>query len=173
MRAFRTFILFIGLPLATGALAGVSVDYDESVDFSKYATYGWLEGTPAQNPLVQKRIVAAVEREIEAKGLAKATGAPDLLLATHASATSEKRIDVDDYGYSSRGPGWGTTTMSVRDIAVGTLMVDLIDADSKELVWRSIATQTLGGNLDADKIDKRINKMTAKMFKKFPPKSKK
>ena len=170
MKTLRTFILLLGLSLATVALAGVSVDYDKSVDFSRYGTYAWLEGTPAQNPLVQKRIVAAIEREIEAKGLAKATDEPDLLLATHAAATSERRIDVDDYDYYRRGPGWGTTTMSVRDIAVGTLMVDLIDADSKDLVWRSIATQTISGNLDADKIDKRINKMTAKMFKKFPPK---
>jgi hypothetical protein len=52
----------------------------------------------------------------------------------------------------------------------GTLVIDLVDAHKKELVWRGTATDTL-----SDKSEKNIQKLekaTAKVFKNYPPKAK-
>ena len=35
------------LTLVSLAHAGVKVDYDNGTDFSKYRSFGWMEGTPA------------------------------------------------------------------------------------------------------------------------------
>jgi hypothetical protein len=77
--------------------------------------------------------------------------------------------------YNGLGGGWAwrgfnnsTSTTTVQETPVGTLTVDMFDAKSKQLVWRSIATETL-----SDKPEKNTKKRDddfADMFKKFPPK---
>jgi hypothetical protein len=171
MKAARMFVVLIAFSFAQVALASVSVDYDKTVDFSSLRTYAWLEGTPARSPLVQKRIVSAVEKELQARGLTRVSGKADLLIATHASARGEKRVDVDNLGYGYSWRGWETTTVNVREVLVGTLLVDLVDGTSNDLVWRAVATETFTGNLTPEKLDKRINKVVHKIFKKYPVKA--
>jgi hypothetical protein len=152
--------------------AKVTVDFNKTVDFSTYKTYAWRPGTPAKDPLMQKRIQKAVEAELAAKGLTKTEGPADLYVVTQASSKNEKQIDVNSLGYAGyRWHGWGAwgpTTVNMYEIPVGTLIVDLLVGKSNELVWRGVATETLSDN--PQKIAKRINKVVAKMFKKFPPK---
>ena len=71
--------------VALPASAGVSVDYDKAVDFSVYQTYSWGEGTAAEPQFVQRRIEAAVDRELSAAGFRKVDGKDDLEVVTHAS----------------------------------------------------------------------------------------
>jgi hypothetical protein len=154
--------------LVSVAHAGVKVDYDTQVDFTEFGSFGWMKGTPAPNELVQKRIESAVESELAARGLSPAADDADLLVVTHASVSKQLRIDADTWGYRGRWRGgWGTTTVNVSEIPVGTLVVDLVDAGSNELVWRGIASETIASN--PEKSEKRINKVVRKLFKKFPP----
>lgn len=166
--------LVVVLLFSTAAIASVNVDFDESVNFAKYKTYAWRAGTPSKDPLMQKRIQTAVEDELNGKGLSRVESKPDLYVVTHASSKTEKQIDVNNLGYAGYGwGGWdrwgrGPTSVNVYEIPTGTLMVDLLDAQSNELVWRGVATKTLSEN--PQKVAKLINKVVAKMFKKFPPK---
>ena len=159
------------LTMVSLAHAGVKVDYDSGTDFSKYRSFGWLKGTSAPSDLIQKRIEHAVKSELTVKGMSSATGDPDLYVVTHASVGKQVRIDADTWGYRGRWRGgWGTTTVNVSEVPVGTLVVDLVDAGSKELVWRGMASQTLASN--PEKSEKRIQKVVKKLFKKFPPSAK-
>jgi hypothetical protein len=167
MKLTSVSIVFVVLALASVAHAGVKVDYDTEVDFTEFGAFGWMEGTPAPNELVQKRIENAVESELAARGLSPAASDPDLLVVTHASVSKQLRIDADTWGYRGRWHGgWGTTTVNVSEIPVGTLVVDLVDAGTNALVWRGIASQTLASN--PEKSEKRINKVVRKLFKKYP-----
>lgn len=47
------------------------------------------------------------------------------------------------------------------------VVVDLYDPDEKQLVWRGVVTATV--DEDPRKVDKKINKGVAKVFKKYPP----
>ena len=87
------------LGLATPALSAVSVDHDAKTNFTTFKTYHWGSGTPAASDLHQKRIEAAVDRELKAKGLTRVEGdAPaDLLVVTHVSKDKKTEIHVDDY----------------------------------------------------------------------------
>ena len=57
--------------------------------------------------------------------------------------------------------------MDVIHYQVGTLVVDLVDADSGRLVWRGTATDTIVHS--QEKKAKKIRKAAVKLFKKFPP----
>ena len=67
--------------------------------------------------------------------------------------------------------GFGTSTTTEETYKVGTLVVDLFDTNTKKLIWRGSASDTL-----SDKSDKNIKKLSLdvrKMFDHFPPEVKK
>ena len=170
----RPVAILTALVLAGPALAGVTVDFDKEADFTKLQTFAWMEGTPAKNELNQKRIVAAIGKELGLKGLKPAEGAPSVFVVAHVSTDEQVVMDSTStgmYGHSYWGGGWGTTSVNVRTIPVGTLVVDLLDGATKNLLWRGVASDTM--NPAPDKVEKKINQVVAKMFSKFPPQQKK
>jgi hypothetical protein len=64
----------------------------------------------------------------------------------------------------------GEATTTEQDYKEGTLVVDLYDANSKQLIWRASAEDTLSDK--ASKNEKNLDKGVAKMFKGFPPSAK-
>ena len=65
------------------------------------------------------------------------------------------------------GGGFGDSTTTEQDYEVGTLVVDLYDTKTKQLIWRGSAEDTLSDK--ATKNEKNLDKGVAKMFKAFPP----
>ncbi len=156
-----------------------TVDYDRNADFSAVKTYAWAEQEQAEiNDLNQKRIVSAVESQLALKGLKAVDSDPDVYVAYFTDDDEQVVVDTTHMGYGY-GPGmywdpfWGggmgmsTSTSRVRTYTQGTLVVDLYDADEKQLVWRGVVTATV--NADPRKLEKQINKGVAKLFKKYPP----
>ena len=62
----------------------------------------------------------------------------------------------------------GAATPSYDTYRKGTLVVDIVDMQSKQMVWRASATETIVQ--DRDEMIKRFNKIMDKMWKNFPPK---
>ena len=67
---------------------------------------------------------------------------------------------------------WGTTDVRVNEILVGTLVIDIVDANKKELAWRGMGVREVDVQAKADKRDKNINSAVKKILKDFPPKAK-
>ena len=66
----RIAVAAIVLLLPALALAQkTSFDFDKATDFSKFKTYALKDGTNVGDPLIDKRIVAAIQAELAAKGL--------------------------------------------------------------------------------------------------------
>jgi hypothetical protein len=150
----------------------VSVDYDKKYDFSKLKTYSVQFATKPANPLAEKRIVAEVEEALTARGWTKAAPASaDAVVMLHAASEDKKSLSTfysGGMGYGWRyGGGMGTAQTSVHEYRVGTLVVDIFDAKSKELLFRGTATDELSDK--PEKNEKKVEKATAKMFKDFPP----
>ena len=162
----------------TLAVAGVTVDYDKEYDFSIRRTFAWGEGTPASE-LNEKRIVGAIEDQLGSRGftLVNEEGIKaDLIVLTHA-ASDEKTQAKASVGIGvSRRAGFGSvgvgTSVPVgsKTVTVGSLVVNILDAGTGDLVWQAHATGTV--DTDPAKLEKKINKTVAKAFKKFPPKRK-
>lgn len=54
----------------------------------------------------------------------------------------------------------------------GTLILDMYDAGSEQLVWTGQATKTIDPNSNPEKNLKNLDKATAKLLKNYPPKQK-
>ena len=167
---------------ALAAAQKVSYDYEKSANFAAFKTFALKEGTPVGQPLIDQRIVAAIEAELTAKGLTKSETNPDLVVVYHIAFDKQKDISTFSSGYGGGygpygygwGGGWagGTTQTTVRDITIGTLVIDMADAKKKQMVWRGMATKQVDAQTKPEKRDKNISNAMKKIFKNYPPKVK-
>lgn len=166
--------------LAIGLLQGtvvhgvdVKVDFDPSVDFSTRKTFSWMDGTPVEDPEIEARIHAAIERELIPLGLKEVRENPDVFLVTHASLDAEVLIEAAKHDYWVGYKGWKKPIAVSEEswtAETGMLIVDLVDASSNTLIWRGIAT---GNTAKTDeKRDRKLDKTMAQLFGGFPPKYK-
>ncbi len=156
-------LALLALPLS----AEVKVDYEVGVDFEKYRTYAWQPGTEAGQPQVQQAILRAVERELAKAGLRKVSEREaDLYVVTHASSEMDAAAS-GSYVYIQQFDV-GVLTHGLVVETRGVLVVDLFDAQSERPVWRGVASEVMGLP-SIDKLRRKVDKVTKKMFKSFPP----
>jgi hypothetical protein len=62
-------------------------------------------------------------------------------------------------------------TAQQSTIATGTLVLDMYDPATKQLVWTGRASKTLGPSANQDKKQKNLDNAMKKLLKNFPPKS--
>jgi hypothetical protein len=146
-----------------------SVDYDRSIDFSRYRTYGWLRSRIG-NDILERRLTAAIDRGLAARGLTR-SDTPDLYVSMHGRLSKEVRYTAYDtaWGYGWRRWGVGQTRVRRQEVPVGTLVVDLVDAGDKELVWRGTATTPIDKTASAEKREAAVQEAVEKLFAAYPP----
>ncbi len=171
MKATVLFLTLCATVLAlTCSPVSVRHDYDPQANFNNLRTFSWLP-IPQKaevNQLVVRRIRDAVTNELQAKGLQRNSQNPDFLIAMHG--TSKEKLEIQDWGYSSRSSAyWGGRDISIRQYTEGTLILDFIDAKSKQLIWRGVAQGAVDPGATPEQRTKRINDGVAKLFAKFPP----
>ena len=163
--------------LVTVALAGcssltTSTDYKPGTDFSKYKTFAFTETDDIRNTILMDRIKGALSTQLTLKGLRITDANPDLWVVPHPRLSKQTQINTYSTGWGY-GWGWyggmGSTTSTVSEIPVGTLVIDLVDSKDKELVWRGTASDTLKENATPEERDQNLNAAMAKLFEGFPP----
>jgi len=171
MRVPRIAAVFVCILFATSfAFAHkVRVDYDHSVNFSKYKTFMWVEKAQTENPLMDDRIVNAVNAQLSAKGLEPVTTGADLSIRAKSSIQQKQLVntfyDGWGWGWGWAGPGWATT--HVDTYFEGTTVVDLFDTASGKALWRGVSTGSISDK--PDKASKKTAKLIAEMFESYPP----
>jgi hypothetical protein len=140
----------------------IRVRWDRKVDFSKYQTFAWMEGTAAVDPEVNQIIAETIENELSVRGIFPEEADPDLFVVYHASR--DETFEVKG-GYRRDWEDSGAVTVDSH--VAGTLVVDLVDAEENRVVWRAIATATVTGNLK--KVRARVPSIVQRMFADFPP----
>ena len=145
----------------------VHFDYDRSVNFNAYRTYQWadLQDGRASNQLMDQNIKRAIDEQLVGKGLQRVESGGDLQVAYQVALDREKQYDA-----FRMGPLWnGLAQVNSSTIAIGKLVVDLVDPAKKQLVWRGDAAKTLDIKKDPDKNYDNLEKAMAKLFKNYPP----
>ena len=144
----------------------VSVNYNHDVDFSQFHTYAW--GSNNANAIKDSILAQVAQQDINAamqsKGLTmvQENQNPDLLL----TANGGMREQTSWNAWGMRGWGGGMGSITPEQNVVGTMIVDLFNAKSQELVWRGIAENTL--NNKGNKNQEMVQKAVEKMFKQWP-----
>ncbi len=175
-------IAALAIPVLAAAQK-VSYDYEKSANFPSFKTYAHKDGTKVGQPLIDDRIIAAIEAQLAEKGFTKSESNPDVFVVYHVAFDKQK--DISTYssgyggGYGPYGWGWGggawagtTSTTQVRDILVGTMVIDVADAKKGQLVWRGMGVKEVQTQANPEKRDKSINNAVKKIFKNYPPKQK-
>ena len=164
----------IMLLAATASFAQqVKTDYDRSTDFSQYKTYSW-EKVQTQDPLWLDRIKEAVNAALKAKGWTLAPSGGSVAIVAIEMTRNQQSLDTFYNGFGGGwrwGGGFGDATTTVENYKVGTLVVDLFDANSKKLIWRGSSSDTLSDKSENN--IKNLDKGVQKMFNHFPPEAKK
>ena len=155
----------------------VKTDFDHQANFSRYKTYSWQEIKPA-NSLWDARIKNAVDAQLAAKGWTQVASGGDVAVVAIKATQTQRSLQTFYDGFGGGwgwrrfgGGGFGESTTTEQDYKEGTLVVDLYDAKTKQLIWRGSVEDTLSSK--AEKNEKKLDKGVAKMFKKFPPSSEK
>ena len=106
MKIYKLFILVcIGILTSCSSVKVVS-DYDVQVDFSTYKTFAFYKkgiDKASVSDLDKKRIMRAIENELNKKGLVKSTN-PDILVSIFTKSREKVNVTDNNFGY---GFGWG------------------------------------------------------------------
>ena len=155
----------------------VFTDYDKDYDVRNYFTYRWSEIKNIENSrdpkyyneLNDKRIKAAVNKQLSEKGYKEISQTGDLVIHYHVLVTDMIAYREDpDFHHNAE---WMRPEIAYYKYNEGTLIFDVMDLKTNSLVWRGYATQildTVHPQLEEMKIDKAV----AKIFLKFPERKK-
>ena len=163
-----------GVLFFTASMFGqqVKTDYDRTADFTRYKTYSW-EKVQTQDALWVDRIKSAVNADLAAKGWTEVPSGGDVAIVAIEMTRNQQSLNTfyDGFGGGWRwGGGFGDSTTTVDTYKVGSLVVDLFDARTKNLIWRGSASDTLSDK--SDKNIKNLDEGVQKMFEHFPPEPK-
>ena len=169
--------------LATGCASGpdIRADYDKAVDFGKYRTYGFVAAAPGDatqfKSLAQQNMQNAAAREMESRGYTKSEP-PDLVI--NFKGKIEEKTDIESTPAPYYGPGWGYggwygapiggyggTEVTTRHYKVGTLVMDVVDREKRQVVFQGgvegVVTKEMQQNREA-----AINGAVAHIFSRYP-----
>jgi hypothetical protein len=161
----------------------VRADYDKAVDFGKYRTYGFVTqaGTDQGDvrSLATQMLQNAASREMQARGYQRADN-PDLVI--NFQGKLEEKADIEStpapyygagwgyrgwYGAPYGAVGYGGTEVTTRRYKVGTLVMDVVDRDKRQVVFQGgvegVVTKEMQQNREAS-----INAAVAHIFAKYP-----
>jgi hypothetical protein len=167
---------------ACGSGIDTNSDWDPTANFSAYQTYAWVAGAyeSGYGDLVDTRLQAAIEANLNAKGLRKATRAADADLGVGFQVTTQDRTTYQTVssgwpggyygGYGYGGWGGGSSTTYASNYTDGSLIIGLFDLESKQMVWQGVGTKTLSsGDQSPEERAKNINDAVAKIMENYPP----
>jgi len=172
----------------------VSSDYDKKTDFNHFKTFAFYKKGIDKveiSDLDKRRILRAIEADLLAKGFTKSEN-PDLLVNIFTKSREKINVYNNNFigwnpwfyggfgGFGGFGPfgglgpfggmgfGYGAFN-NVSTSTEGTLFIDLIDADKKELAWQGMGTGVLITSKNITKKEARIKEFVTEIMAKYPP----
>jgi hypothetical protein len=180
---------FLALALVLAALAGcastpsVSVQQDNSADFSRFQTFGFLEplGTDRQGyqTIVSQTLRQAATREMQVRGFRYDPQAPQLLINFGADLNDRMRVNTTTQpmnrhrsSFNHRGGFYSpwpmhTQTTTVTQYQEGAVRIDVVDASRRQLVWESVVSSRVTNSTRND-VPAALDEAVRLGFASFP-----
>jgi Domain of unknown function (DUF4136) len=169
--------LLIVLTCAGAQAQKIKVEYDKSIDFSQFKTFALDSNQASAKPMLRLAILAAVQDDLTKRGLKQVADNPELYVQVYGASDSDVSFSYHDPIYGSGIPPinygityWYNIPGTVTSVVVhkGELVVDVIDAGQKKLIWRGIAKDKLSDQ--KQKLLDQVNTAVEKMFEQYPVK---
>lgn len=155
----------------------VRTDFDHKAPFSDYHTFSFRK-IQTVNPLDTSVLRDEIRSDLTYHGWQELPEGGDVAITAIGSQQDTKQYETfydglgPGYGWGGWwGDGWGgsgVSTTTERTVPLGTLVVDLYDTHSHNLVWRGVSHEMDSNNMN--KNAGTLQKAVDEMFYKFPPK---
>ncbi len=163
-----------------GCITPTSVDYDQTAlgQINDYRSFR-IDSREQRNnyqdvalsPIFDRRIERAIEQALIAKGFESGAARPDFRVTFNTVTKTKTR--VNDFGPPPfrRYPyyGYGGRYLDIDNYEEGTFIIDIIDAQSQQLVWRGAYVKRLGWSAP-DKAE--VQQIVSSILADFPPDAK-
>jgi len=189
--ALLPFIVLISLPSCYAPQ--VYSDYNRSVDFRQYKSFAWIPRSDSfhnyfyDNQFIEKNIMHLANTEMLNRGCNIDTLEPDLLLEYYL--TSQKKTYtvnnpgyMPNYGYNSpynnpygynnynnpygyNNPYNGGYNQQQVEYLEGTLLINVIDRRTNELIWRGWSISSI---YNEAQVESELPSEIHKIFNKYP-----
>jgi hypothetical protein len=153
----------------------IKVEYDKTIDFSQFRTFALDANQASAKPMLRLAILAVVQNDLLKRGLKQVNDNPDLYVQAYGAIDSDFTANYHDPIYGSGIPPINANinmwygipgTMTTVVVHKGELVVDLIDAGHKKLVWRGVAKEKLSDK--REKLLDQVNTAVEKLFQQYP-----
>ena len=153
-------VFFAGCATSVEVPKDVNYDYNVNFDFTKLKTYDIspIPTTVGIEHLMMERIRTAIDTQLQAKNVKKATSNPDFLVAIYG-------VRSKIFTTAWRGAG--------QDLIVekGKLILQFIDPETNRVIWWGEARAVLDPNTQPADETKMVNDVVHRILQKFPPAS--
>ena len=179
-------VFVLGVMPALASAQDVTYDFDRAKNFAQVRSFALKQETKSDNPLVDQRILAAIAGALSARGLRPVDRNPDVFVVPKMTVEMRKEVTAYNTGYwpyygygggswgwggywgGGWGGGWGSTTYETRDLQYNTLVIDMIDAKTGDLIWRGSGVRRVHTHWKPDTVDRKVQKTVAKIMDKYP-----
>lgn len=176
--------LALGLFLTACSNFNVRYDYDSRANYATFKTFDWYASSrmakdkdrQVNNPIMDRRVAAAVEQELMARGFRRETTTDPDFLVTYYPVYQEKRYMTAQHfgwgtwGFRPFGIGISTTTSQEHIYKEGTLVLEIVDFKTNQLVWKAAAEGALTELRNPEDADQVVTRAVRQMLEQFPPK---
>ena len=135
----------------------VSKDYDHTANFEAYHTFSFAK-VQTSNPLFESRVRSAITQELQSKGWQAVPSGADIAVTAIGDVRNQQEYTTfynglgPGFGWRGWGGWWGgrwgaggssVATTTSQTVPIGTLLIDLYDTRTHNLVFRGRATDQL------------------------------
>ena len=182
MKSLRFLPILLGLFLTACSGFAVRYDYDARAGYSGYKSYDWYAASRyakekadgVSNPLMDQRVKHAVEKELQARGYSQEAKAEPDFLVTYYPVYRERRYRTATHlgwgwGYRPWYGGMGTTVVQEHRYKEGTIVLEIVDFKTNQMVWQAAAEGALTGLENPEDADEVVARAVRQMLDHFPP----
>ena len=172
----RTTVLLVILVLTAPVWAmKVNIFSRPGVDFTQFKTYALTVPEPdarkdpdGSGKKIWKQVRESAAQTLKGQGLVETDPDKADLHLTYAGS-----VYAGMYGARWQGTGqfYGWSFGSVESYAAGTVVLELLDPGTKDVMWRGSANPGFGEMAEMSKILKQVDKAVTKILKSYPPKN--
>ena len=154
----------------------ITSNYDHQADFSSYHSFSFFVpfgiDEAGYESLVSQTLKSAARSEMEARGYTYTETGGDLLINFNArlqQKTNISQVPVAPMIGFRRGfyGGWNGYETQVDQYKEGTVKLDLVDAERKQLVWEGVAVARVTSKQTQNR-DAALTAAVTQMFAKYP-----
>jgi len=172
-RAVAALLFAAGCSAASGVR--IQADRNPAADFSRYARYAWATAPigggewPARNDRTafDWKVRSLVDEQLAQRGYGRGVPEQADVLVDYRVSTEDREVadTFTDYArYRSAGGSAGLGEAYIKGYQEGTLIVEVLDARTRKLVWYGSATAVVNPELR----EKRLPDAIRRMFERFP-----